>query len=159
MGSSQRTGEDFAGKYAAYSAKLYRLCMVYLRSGADAEDVMQEAFIKLLFHAPRFADAAHEERWLMRVTVNACKNRLGTAYNRKTQAIDADILIACSPEDSAVLDAVMALPQKYKAAIHLHYYEGYAVREVARILGIGESAVKMRLSRARTLLKLELEEK
>jgi len=151
--------EDFAGKYEAYGRVLYRLCLVYLRSAEDAEDVMQEAFIKLLFHAPRFADAAHEKRWLLRVAVNACKNKLGTAYRRRTQPLDgADIPAGIAPEDSAVLDAVMALPEKYRAAIHLHYFEGYAVGEVAHMLGIGESAVKMRLSRGRALLRLELEE-
>jgi RNA polymerase sigma factor (sigma-70 family) len=156
--SSQRTGEDFTGKYAEYGQALYRLCMVYLRSAADAEDVMQEAFIKLLFHAPRFADAAHEKRWLLRVAVNACKNRLGAAYRRNTQPMDRTEPIACAPEDSAVLDAVMSLPEKYRAAIHLHYFEGYAVGEVARMLSLGESAVKMRLSRGRAMLRLELEE-
>ena len=61
------------------------------------------------------------------------------------------------PEDFGVADAVVRLPEKYKAPIHLHYYEGYSVAEVARILKLGESAVKMRLKRGRELLKLELE--
>jgi len=155
---SQRTGEDFAQKYAAYGRALYRLCMVYLRSAADAEDVMQEAFIRLLFHAPRFADAGHEKCWLMRVAVNACKNKLGAAYARHTKPLDGDIPLADEPEDRAVLDAVRALPEKYRAAIHLHYFEGYAVSEMSVMLGVCESAVKMRLSRGRALLRMELEE-
>ena len=106
--------------YDAWGGAVYRLAMVYLGRHADAEDVTQEVFVRLLSRAPAFSDGEHEKRWLL-------------------------------------LAAVMALPERYKLPIHLHYYEGYSVAEVGEILKLGQSAVKMRLKRGREMLKLELE--
>ena len=154
MDSGPRLAVGFDAAYAAYGPMVYRLAMVYLGCSADAEDVTQEAFIRLLYHAPAFADAEHEKRWLLRVTVNLCRNQLKGFWRKRAVTLDLDIE---DPESLGVLETIVELPEKYKAPILLHYCEGYSVAEVGEILRLGQSAVKMRLKRGRELLKLELE--
>ena len=142
--------------YDAYGAAVYRLAMTYLGRHADAEDVTQEVFLKLFSKSPDFRDSEHSKRWLLRVTANLCRDQLRSPrYN--AVALEDDYSIS-DPELFGVADAILRLPETYKAAIHLHYYEGYSVAEAARILRLSTSAVKMRLKRGRELLKLELEE-
>ena len=154
MDSGPRLAVGFDAAYAAYGPMVYRLAMVYLGCSADAEDVTQEAFIRLLYHAPAFTDAEHEKRWLLRVTVNLCRNQLKGFWRKRAVTLDLDIE---DPESLGVLETIVELPEKYKAPILLHYCEGYSVAEVGEILRLGQSAVKMRLKRGRELLKLELE--
>ena len=154
MDSGPRLVVGFDAAYAVYGPMVYRLAMVYLGCSADAEDVTQEAFIRLLYHAPAFADAEHEKRWLLRVTVNLCRNQLKGFWRKRAVTLDLDIE---DPESLGVLETIVELPEKYKAPILLHYCEGYSVAEVGEILRLGQSAVKMRLKRGRELLKLELE--
>lgn len=142
--------------YDAYGAAVYRLAMTYLGRHADAEDVTQEVFIKLFKKSPAFRDGEHEKRWLLRVTANLCRDQLRSPrYN--IVALEEDYPMT-DPELFGVADAIVRLPETYKAVIHLHYYEGYTIAEVARILHLSTSAVKMRLKRGRELLKFELEE-
>ncbi len=143
-------------KYDAYAATVYRLAMVYLGRHADAEDVTQEVFLKLLSQPPAFADTEHEKRWLLRVTVNLCKNQLKGFWRQRAVALEEDCPVD-SPEAFGIIDMITRLPERYKAPIHLHYYEGYSVAEVAEILGLSQPAVKMRLKRGREMLKLEWE--
>ena len=145
----------FEASYDAYGAMVYRLAMVYLGRTADAEDVTQEVFCRLLWRAPDFLDGAHEKRWLLQVTANLCRDQLKGFWRKRAAALEAD-LPAARPEDRGVLEAVLALPEAYRGPIHLHYYVGYSVAEVADILKLSQSAVKMRLKRGREQLKLEL---
>lgn len=146
----------FEASYDAYGAMVYRLATVYLGRRADAEDVTQEVFCRLLWRAPAFRDGEHEKRWLLQVTANLCKDQLKGFWRKRAAALEADIP-AERPEDRGVLEAILALPEAYRAPIHLHYYEGYSVAEVADILKLSQSAVKMRLKRGREQLKLELD--
>ena len=142
--------------YDAWGGAVYRLAMVYLGRHADAEDVTQEVFVRLLSRAPAFSDGEHEKRWLLRVTANLCRDQLRGFWRRRVTGLE-DTLPAAPPQEREALAAVMALPERYKLPIHLHYYEGYSVAEMAEILKLGQSAVKMRLKRGREMLKLELE--
>lgn len=146
----------FEASYSAYGATVYRLAMVYLGRPADAEDVTQEVFLRLLYKAPAFANGEHEKRWLLRVTANLCRDQLKGFWRRRMVALDQDHPLPEGP-DRTLLEAILALPKTYKGPIHLHYYEGYSVAEVAEILKLSQSAVKMRLKRGRELLKLELD--
>ena len=146
----------FEAAWETHGGAVYRLALVYLGRPADAEDVTQEAFCRLLDRSPAFADGAHEKRWLLQVTANLCRDQLKGAWRQKTAALEAD-LPARDPEDRGVWEAVLALPETYRGPIHLHYYEGYSVAEVAALLRLSPSAVKMRLKRGRELLRLELE--
>ncbi len=148
---------EFDAKYDAYGAMVYRLAMVYLGCHADAEDVTQEAFMRLLYRAPEFTDAGHEKRWLLRVTVNLCRDCLKGFWRKRAVALEPDFPTK-EPDVFGLADAIVRLPEKYKAPIHLHYYEGYSVAEISEILGIGQSAVKMRMKRGREMLKLEMED-
>ena len=148
--------DKFETAYDLYGKAVYRLAMVYLGRHADAEDVTQEVFVRLLSRAPAFSDGEHEKRWLLRVTANLCRDQLRGFWRRRVTGLE-DTLPAAPPQEREALAAVMALPERYKLPIHLHYYEGYSVAEVGEILKLGQSAVKMRLKRGREMLKLELE--
>lgn len=147
---------QFEAAYDAYSGAVYRLSMVYLGRHADAEDVTQEVFLRLLYRAPAFAGEDHQKRWLLQVTANLCRDQLRSFWRKRVTELE-DILPAAAPEEQEALHAVLGLPEQYRLPIHLYYYEGYSVAEIAEILKLGQSAVKMRLKRGRELLKIELE--
>lgn len=146
----------FEAAYDAYGPMVYRLAMVYLGRRADAEDVAQEVFVRLLYRAPAFADGEHEKRWLLRVTANLCRDQLRGFWRRRAVELEPG-LPAGDPEALGLLEAIVALPEQYKGPIHLHYCEDYSVAEIGEILKLGESAVKMRLKRGRELLRKEME--
>ena len=135
-----------------YSDMILRLSYTYLKSTQDAEDICQTVFLKLLTGGMVFDSPEHEKAWIIRATANACKDALRAAH-RRCVGLEA---AAPEPPDSAVLDAVMALPEKYREAVYLYYYEGYSVREVAALLGRSEAAVSAHLSRGRKSLRQTL---
>ena len=140
-----------------YSDLILRLSYTYLKSTHDAEDICQTVFLKLLTSGQTFASPAHEKAWIIRTTANACKDALRSTFRRRTVALEAAAATA-APEapDSAVLEAVMALPENYREAVYLHYFEGYSVREIAGLLGRSEAAVTAHLSRGRHKLRTTL---
>lgn len=147
---------DFVQLYDQYHNMVYRVALVSMRSMQDAEDVVQSVFLKLL-EGKCPPKPGHERGWLATVTVNACRDLLRWRMRRKTEPLDEQIPFH-APEESALFDAVLKLPQKYRAAVHLHYFEGYTCDEIGDMLGITPSAVSMRLHRARKLLRSELKE-
>ena len=142
-----------------YADLIPRLGYTYLKSTHDAEDVCQNVLIKLLQTDRAFESAEHERAWIVRATANACKDVLRSARRRTSVALDA-VAEAAAPEvpDSAVLEAVMELSQPFREALYLHYYEGYTLREIARLLGVTVPTVKMRLKRGRDALRNTWEE-
>lgn len=140
-----------------YSDLILRLSYTYLKSTHDAEDICQTVFLKLLTSGQTFDSPAHEKAWIIRTTANACKDALRSTFRRRTVALEAAASTA-APEapDSAVLEAVMELPENYREAVYLHYYEGYSVREIAGLLGRSEAAVTAHLSRGRHKLRTTL---
>lgn len=145
---------DIAAVYDEHKNFIYRLALSYLRSPAEAEDICQEAFLKLMDHAPRVC-SGKERAWLASVAANLCKNRLKTA-RRESGELPQDMEEAF-PEKSELFYAVMALPEHERVVIHLHYFEGYSTREIAHILRIRQTAVTTRLARARKRLRERLE--
>ncbi len=141
--------------YDKYADMLYRLAFSHLRRREDAEDAVQDVFTKYMNTSPRFTDDEHERAWLVRVTVNRCHDMLRRGKVREHDSLDdiSEIPDEESENTSGVLQAVFALPEKYKTAITLHYLEGFSVEEISSMLGISLSAVKMRLSRGREILK------
>ena len=150
------SAQQLEDAYDAYGAAVYRLAMAFLGQCADAEDVTQETFCRLLYRAPTFADEDHQKRWLLQVAANLCRNQLRGFWRKRVTQLE-DTIPTMPPEEREALNAVMALPEQYKLPIHLYYYEGYSVAETAEILRLGQSAVKMRLKRGRELLKIKLE--
>ncbi|MHB8129475.1 MAG: RNA polymerase sigma factor [Mobilitalea sp.] len=144
-------------RYELYKTMLFRIAFSYLSNKHDCEDILQEAFIKLCYHSPDFPNDEEEKRWIIRITINLCKNHLKSFWYRNKINIDEVIEYASAPEDKEVLLEILHLPQKYKIVIHLYYFEGYKISEIKDILKLSESAVKMRLKRGRELLRIEME--
>lgn len=151
---------DFEGIYEKYGNMLYKVAFVYLGNTDNAEDLLQDVFIAYLNSNKQFKNEEHRKAWLIRVTHNKCINLLKSP-SRKSTDID-EIQLSCEEEDrDARLDVIKQinlLPTKYKSVIILHYYNDLSVDEIAKILKIGKSAVKMRLKRAREALKIQLED-
>ena len=141
-----------------YADLILRLGYTYLKSTHDAEDVCQNVLIKLLQGGRAFESAEHERAWVVRTTANACKDVLRSGSRRTSVALEA-AAGAAAPEapDGDVLEAVMALPQAYREALYLHYYEGYTAREIAQMTDRTEDAVAAHLSRGRAKLRAALE--
>lgn len=141
----------------AYAPAIYRLAYARTGSRADAEDIMQEVFVRLLRAGPDFADREHARAWLLRVAAN-CANDWFRAPWRRREGPLSESLPAPEHESGGVVEAVLALPAKYRTAVHLYYYEELSVAEIAKITGKSESAVKSRLFRARAMLREALKE-
>lgn len=139
-----------------YSDLLLHIALTRTDCAADAEDVVQEAFLKLMTRGPRFRDGTHEKAWLIRTTLNLAHDLRRRASRRDLPLEEASA--AEAETASPLLSAVRALPDKYGAVIHLHYYEGYAIREIAQLLDLPAATVGTRLSRGRERLKKMLEE-
>ncbi len=121
----------FSYAFEHYMDTVYRVAAHNAPTVADAEDVTQDVFEKLLVCRRSFADEEHLKAWLIRVTLNRCKN---LRRGRREVALDDD-LPAPASEGGSVLEEVRALPEKYRNAIYLHYYEGYTAAEIAHLLG------------------------
>ncbi len=137
---------------------LYRSAYLLLGNPHDVQDVLQEVLLRFLEKAPSFASKEHERAWLLRVTNNCCMDCL--RFRRKHAYTDLDLLREClpAPEQQVHLEELYALPAKWKSILILHYFEGYSVTEIGKILRLSESAVKKRLQRGREALKLALSE-
>ena len=131
-----------------------RLCYSYMKNPADTEDLTQDTFVRLMTASPVFADETHETAWLMRTAGNLCRNALKKA-GRLHEGEEAMQTIASgdAAEPNETLEAVMALPDRYKTAVYLYYYEGYSTDEIARMLRKPPSTVRNHLREARAKLK------
>lgn len=143
-----------------YQDNLYAAAFSVCRSAEDAEDAVQDTFLKYHTISKQFESEQHIKAWLLRVVINCAKNLAGSFWRRNSAPLEQYIesLSFQAPEDRGILEAVMALPEKYRVVIHLFYYEDYSVRDIAGILHLAEPAVKTRLSRGRKLLKDILKE-
>lgn len=138
---------------------LWRLAYGYLRNRADAEDVVQNAFLKLYRSGESFADDECVKRWLVRVTINECTS-LYRALRRRPENIDDYVATLAAPDEhrAELIREVMALPARYRDVVYLFYYEGYSTREITRMLGAPEATVRTRLARGRRRLRTVLED-
>jgi len=139
-----------------YGNQLYRLALVMLKRPMDAEDAVQETFLRYLDRLGTFQDAEHEKAWLLTVTTNQCRDVLRARSRHPQVALDRVPEEGYQPQDRAIWEALMALPEKYREVLVLHAVEGYQVGEIAKIIGKTPLAVKMRLSRGRKLLEESL---
>ena len=136
--------------------KLFRVAIAITGNKAEAEDVVQEVFMKLIEKQPHFESPEHESAWLVRVAVNLCKNRIRSHWWKKTVPL-LDTYPSQDSEETDVMQTVLSLPVKYRTVIYLFYYEGYMAKEIADITGQHESTVRQQLTRARRMLKDFLE--
>ena len=140
-----------------YADMLLRLAYSRLQSEADAEDCVQEVYLKLLRHRPAFRDAEHEKAWLIRTASNLCKNEL-KHWRRRTEDIEDYAHLAGTTDVPAddILQAVLSLPDRCKTPVYLYYYEGYTTPQIAEMLKKRPSTVRNQLREARLLLKERL---
>ena len=139
----------------AYSDTVKRLCLIHLKNQADTEDIFQTVFLKYALSDLVFESAEHEKAWLIRVTINACKDLLRSFFRSHTVPLDS-LLEQAAPEEedhSQVLQAVLSLPEKYRQVIYLHYYEGYTAPQIGELLHKNVNSVYTRMNRAKKLLK------
>lgn len=156
--SLQRTGKDFETFYEKYYKQVYRMAYTYMKNSADAEDVTEDVFVKVLVGNFEFEDEEHERRWLFTVTVNLCKDRLKHWWKKRVSSVD-DCPEQVSEDEiptDETLTAVMALPTKYKDVIYLHYYMDYKTDEIAKMLKRPPSTVRNQLREGRERLKIRL---
>lgn len=154
----EKGGSSAARILDLYGNSVLRIAYSYLHNFSDAEDILQETLIRCLQTSPTFENSAHEKAWLLKVAANLSKNRIEYNRIRDTDELN-DELIAEEREDlSFVWEAVKELPQKYREAIHLFYYEGYSTAQIAEILNRKESSVRSDLKRGRERLKIILKE-
>ena len=141
-----------------YSDTVRRLCMIHLKNHADTEDIFQTVFLKYVLYSGAFESAEHEKAWMIRVTLNACKDYMKSFFRRHTVPLEEiQGLEAEMPEDhSDVLEAVLSLPVKYKTVVYLYFYEQYSAVEIGKILGKNVNTVYTLLSRAKAMLREQL---
>ena len=138
-----------------YGDTVRRLCMIHLKNEADTQDIFQTVFLKYLLHDRPFESREHEKAWFIRVTLNACKDLLKSFFHSRTVPLEELTNKAADLTDEAreVLNAVLALPQKERDVVYLHYYEGYTAPEISRLLGKNVNTIYTNLARARERLR------
>ena len=148
------TNEQFTALAQRYIDTVFRVAYNYIKSATDAEDVTQNVFLKLLKEKRPFESEDHVKNWLIRVTINECKNLVRSRWWRNESIDDyAKSLTFQNPAHSELYYAVMGLPKKYRLPIYLHYYEGYTTAEIAKLLRMPKNTVCTNLKRGRELLK------
>jgi len=135
-----------------YSQSMIKIAFTYLKNIADAEEVTQDVFLTYLQKRPEFESSEHEKAWLIRATINKSKNMLKAGWFKNRNPVPED-LSYLPKEENDVLQAVLALDKKYRIPIHLHYYEGYSIQEIAVIMQAKPATVGTWLARGRLILK------
>ena len=145
---------EFTLIYDRHVDTVYRVCYSFMKNKSDAEDMTQEAFLRLLSADIQFENQRHEKAWLIVTASNLCKDTLKKWW-RKTESIDDHISVANNEQmgPSEVVEALMSLNKDYKTAVYMYYYEGYSTAEIAGHLNCPEATVRSRLSRARNRLQ------
>ena len=153
-----RNEEEVNQAIERYADTVRRICMVHLKNLSDTEDIFQTVFLKYLLCSVPFESAEHEKAWIIRVTINACKDLLKSFFRSHTVSFEtiAEQPDQSFPENREVLDAVLSLPPKYKDVVYLYYYEEYTAPQISQILGKNVNTVYTLLSRAKQLLKEKL---
>lgn len=131
-----RNEEEAGRAIRLYADTVRRICMVHLKNYSDTEDIFQTVFLKYVLHSKPFESEEHEKAWIIRVTVNACKDLLKSVFRSQTVPLDTLIETPQAQElqHTELLGAVLSLPPKYKDVVYLYYYEGYSAEEISRIL-------------------------
>ncbi len=146
--------------FRRYGSRVYAAAFSVCRDPTDADDVTQDTFLRYHSRSDEFESEEHLKAWLLRVAINRARDLTTSFWRKHTAALEdyMDSLEFAEPEDSALMRAVLALPEKYRAPIHLFYFEDYSIEEISALLNRRPGTVKSQLSRARALLKTALKE-
>lgn len=152
-----RSRENFEEIYETYVDMVYRICFTYLKNTADTEDMVQNTFIKFMEQSHSFQTKEHVKAWLIVTAGNLCKNHLKHWWSKRAPVEDVNMPVFMEEEETReVVDALWEIPEKYRIALYLHYFEGYKSKEISEILGISHSTVRTHLERGREALKNKL---
>ena len=153
-----RSEQEITRVIGQYADTVRRICMLHLKNHADTEDIFQTVFLKYALRSDAFESPEHEKAWLIRITVNACKDLLKSFFRNQTVSLEElpELPGRISQDNREVLEAVLSLPAKYKDVVYLHYYEGYTAPEISRILRMNPNTVYTRLTRAKEILRNKL---
>ena len=140
-----------------YSNLVFRICFIYLGSRPEVDDVFQEVFLKLFQKKISFASEDHEKAWIIRVTINQCKDVVKGFWWKRIDLVENVELPLPDSGEKEVLLGVLSLPQKYKDVVYLYYYQEYTVPQIAKFIQRSENTVYSQLHRARELIRQRLE--
>lgn len=143
-----------------YRDNLFAIAFNVCKNTADADDVVQDTFLQYYLTRKKFDNEQHIRAWLIRVAINKAKNINRSFWRQHKRPLEEYIetLVFTAPGDRELFETVMELPEKYRIVIHLYYYEDYSINEIAGVLKLTESNVKVRLLRGRQMLKEALKE-
>lgn len=152
--------QEFNLAVEQYLNMVYRIALNWFGSVHDAEDAAQVVMLRLWKNTSGFEGDAHLRHWLVRVTINVCKDLSRAPWRLHSVPLAQAPPQPCAdePEAQAVVEEILRLPKKYRVPLYLYHYEGYSVREISALLKANPSTIRTRLSRARELLKHQLEE-
>lgn len=145
--------------FRTYYSLVFRVAFMEVRSHCDAEDIRQEVFVRLLSSNPEFMSTEHEKAWVVRVTINLCRDFLKSKWNKSTVGLDGipveelGYFKLSYTEHNDMIWNLTQLPEKYRQPLYLFYYEDYSIKEIAGVLEIPENTVKTNLRRGREKLK------
>ena len=137
------------------SSTVYKIALIRTGNSHDAEDIMQEVFLRFIKRKPVFESVEHEKAWFIKTTINRTKSLFGTHW-KKNVVLSDEIKASQSDESIELLELILSLPNDVSTAIHLYYYDNMPVKDIAQVMKKSESAIKSLLFRGRKLLKLEL---
>lgn len=146
--------------FRRYGDRVFSAAFSICRSREDADDTVQDTFLKYHTQNADYADESHLKAWLLRVAINRARDVTGAFWRRNRVSWEDNMneLEFEQPEDRSLFEAVMQLPEKYRIVIHLHYYEEYSIEEISRTVRRSPGTVKSQLNRGRKLLKSILTE-
>lgn len=144
--------------YNMYFEMVYKICMLYFKNEKDVEDTVQDIFLKVILCDKNFLSDEHEKAWLIRITINRCKDLLRSYWKKKVEiGFDTSNYMDESREEYKLRDIVFSLPQVQKITIYLYYYEGYLTKEISFILHRTESTIRGYLLKGRKTIKKLME--
>lgn len=154
-----KSEDEIRNTVETYSDMVRRVCFVYLKNYEDCEDIFQDVFIKYATCSKRFDDSGHLKAWILRVSINRCKDWLKRSA-RHDKPLEEVSGLALAEEDDRreVLEAVTCLPEEYRTVTYLHYYEGYTAPEIGKLIHKNTNTIYTWLGRARDMLKEKLED-
>lgn len=156
MPLTQTGTKNFIETYHRHVDMVYRVCYSFMKNQTDAEDMVQETFLRLLSNQKKFADERHEKAWLIVTASNLCKDTLKNWWRTNENIDDYPDIPQKTDGSSTVMEAILSLSDDYKTAVYMYYYEGYSTAEIAGFLGCPDATVRSRLSRARKQLQAML---
>ena len=156
MSATQIKKAAFLEIYSRQVDTVYRVCYSFMKNRQDAEDMVQDTFLKLLSVNKQFENDRHEKAWLIVTASNLCRDNLKRQWRKNESLEDYRNIPAQTRQEDEILDVILQLPDDYKDAVYLYYYEGYTTVEIARYLGCPESTIRSRLMRAKRKLQVML---